>query len=128
MRIWIYAADQSPAALEHQWIGQFSPTLVFLHEGPADLPVARFRRRSPRRRAAARGYDRYGYGKSGKLREARVGVESAHDGRWRAAELLENLNIENRSCRAPGRRFHCAGFTPGRTRCGVAVMALHVFS
>jgi pimeloyl-ACP methyl ester carboxylesterase len=107
------------------------PTLVFLHEG---LGSIRQWRDFPEKVARATGcrallYDRYGYGKSEVLREARVGVEFMHDGALNELpELLENLNIDNpiligHSDGASIALIH-AGTYPVR---GVAVMAPHVF-
>ena len=120
-------------ALEVQWIeGPASrPTLVFLHEG---LGSIRQWRDFPEKVARASGcralvYDRYGYGTSDVLREARVGVEFMHDGALNELpELLENLNIETpvlvgHSDGASIALIH-AGTYPVR---GVAVLAPHVF-
>jgi pimeloyl-ACP methyl ester carboxylesterase len=118
-------------ALEYQWAGSSGPVLVFLHEG---LGSIRQWRDFPREVAAAAGcralvYDRYGYGKSDVLREARVGVEFMHDGALNELpELLENLEIENpilvgHSDGASIALIH-AGTYPVR---GVAVLAPHVF-
>jgi pimeloyl-ACP methyl ester carboxylesterase len=119
--------------LEYQWIdGDASrPVLVFLHEG---LGSIRQWREFPAQVARATGcralvYDRYGYGKSDVLREARVGPEFMHDGALNELpELLENLQVENpvligHSDGASIALIH-AGTYPVR---GVAVMAPHVF-
>ena len=85
-------------SLEYAWIDGKTPTLVFLHEG---LGSIRQWRDFPAQVAKATGcralvYDRYGYGNSDVLREARVGVEFMHDGALNELpELLENLNVEN---------------------------------
>jgi pimeloyl-ACP methyl ester carboxylesterase len=123
-------------ALEYAWIaagrpGGALPTLVFLHEG---LGSIRQWRDFPEKVARATGcralvYDRYGYGNSEVLREARAGVEFMHDGALNELpELLENLKIENpvlvgHSDGASIALIH-AGTYPVR---GVAVMAPHVF-
>lgn len=121
-------------ALEYAWIGRPGgalPTLVFLHEG---LGSIRQWRDFPQNVARATGcralvYDRYGYGNSDVLREARVGAEFMHDGALNELpELLENLEIENpilvgHSDGASIALIH-AGTYPVR---GVAVMAPHVF-
>jgi len=122
--------------LECAWIeggraGAASPTLVFLHEG---LGSIRQWRDFPAKVARATGcralvYDRYGYGNSEVLREARVGVEFMHDGALNELpELLENLNIDDpvligHSDGASIALIH-AGTYPVR---GVVVMAPHVF-
>ena len=118
-------------ALEYAWIEGSRPTLVFLHEG---LGSMRQWRDFPEQVARATGcralvYDRYGYGNSDVLREARVGVEFMHDAALNELpELLENLNVENpvlvgHSDGASIALIH-AGTYPVR---GVAAMAPHVF-
>ena len=70
-------------ALEYEWLGAAEPgrpTLVFLHEG---LGSMRQWRDFPLRAAQATGcralvYDRYGYGQSDPLQEARVDVRFMH--------------------------------------------------
>jgi pimeloyl-ACP methyl ester carboxylesterase len=118
-------------ALEYAWIEGSRPTLVFLHEG---LGSIRQWRDFPEQVARATGcralvYDRYGYGNSDVLREARVGVEFMHDAALNELpELLENLNVENpvlvgHSDGASIALIH-AGTYPVR---GVVAMAPHVF-
>lgn len=123
-------------SLEYQWIAGgpahgAAPTLVFLHEG---LGSIRQWRDFPEKVAHATGcrtlvYDRYGYGKSDVLREARVGAEFMHDGALNELpELLENLGVVNpvlvgHSDGASIALIH-AGTYPVR---GVAVLAPHVF-
>ena len=123
-------------ALEYQWVGgeragAAFPTLVFLHEGLGSIPQWRD---FPQKVAQATGrralvYDRYGYGNSDVLREARVGVEFMHDGALNELpEVLENLKIANpvlvgHSDGASIALIH-AGTYPVR---GVAAMAPHVF-
>jgi pimeloyl-ACP methyl ester carboxylesterase len=118
-------------ALEYQWIGVSGPVLVFLHEG---LGSIRQWRDFPQKVARATGcralvYDRYGYGNSDVLREARVGAEFMHDGALNELpELLENLEIENpilvgHSDGASIALIH-AGTYPVR---GVVVLAPHVY-
>jgi pimeloyl-ACP methyl ester carboxylesterase len=118
-------------ALEVQWIEGKDPTLVFLHEG---LGSIRQWRDFPEKVARATGcrallYDRYGYGKSDVLREARVGVEFMHDGALNELpELLENLNV-----RKPILIGHSDGASIALIHAGtyevqgVVVMAPHVF-
>jgi pimeloyl-ACP methyl ester carboxylesterase len=122
--------------LECTWIegargGGANPTLVFLHEG---LGSIRQWRDFPQKVARAAGcralvYDRYGYGNSEVLREARVGVEFMHDAALNELpELLENLNIDNPVLvgHSDGASIALiyAGTYPVR---GMAVMAPHVF-
>jgi pimeloyl-ACP methyl ester carboxylesterase len=117
--------------IEHVWIAGREPTLVFLHEG---LGSIRLWRDFPQQVASATGcraliYDRYGYGNSDVLREARVGQDFMHDGALNELpELLESLDVENpiligHSDGASIALIH-AGTYPAR---GVAVMAPHVF-
>jgi len=117
--------------LEYQWVGESGPALVFLHEG---LGSIRQWRDFPAQVAAATGcralvYDRYGYGKSDVLREARVGVEFMHDGALNELpELLENLHIENPVLVGHSDGASIALIHAGTYQVrGVAVMAPHVF-
>jgi len=118
--------------IEHAWIHGAEPTLVFLHEG---LGSIRQWRDFPRQVAAATGcralvYDRYGYGNSDVLREARAGVDFMHvEALARLPELLKALQVRNpilvgHSDGASIALIH-AGRFPAR---GVAVMAPHVFT
>ena len=119
-------------ALEYQWIERMparcwcSCTRAWARSGSGAI----FRQKVARATGCrALVYDRYGYGNSDVLREARVGVEFMHDGALNELpELLENLNIENpilvgHSDGASIALIH-AGTYPVR---GVAVMAPHVF-
>lgn len=117
--------------MEVQWIAGAEPTLVFLHEGLGSIGQWRD---FPARVAAATScralvYDRYGYGKSDVLQEARVGVEFMHDAALNELpELLENLKIENpvlvgHSDGASIALIHAGTYAVR----GVAVMAPHVF-
>jgi|SRR5688572_12161711 len=118
-------------ALEVRWIEGSEPTLVFLHEGLGSIGQWRD---FPERVARATGcralvYDRYGYGNSDVLQEAKVGRKFMHDGALRELpELLKTLKIENpvligHSDGASIALIH-AGVHPVR---GMAVMAPHVF-
>ncbi len=119
---WIEGAGVAPAL----------PTLVFLHEG---LGSIRQWRDFPEKVARATGcralvYDRYGYGNSEVLGEARVGVEFMHDGALNELpELLENLNIDESGPDRPfRRRVDCAdprGHLPGAGRSGHGTACLH---
>jgi len=122
-------------ALEYQWIdatGAANPVLVFLHEG---LGSIRQWRDFPQQVAMATGcralvYDRYGYGGSDVLQEARVGVQFMHDAALKELpDLLKKLEIENpiligHSDGASIALIHAGAGYPVR---GVAVMAPHVF-
>ncbi len=118
-------------SLECQWIAGAEPTLVFLHEGLGSIGQWRDFPAQVARATGCRAlvYDRYGYGKSDVLQEARVGVEFMHDAALNELpELLEELKIANpvlvgHSDGASIALIH-AGTYPVR---GVAVMAPHVF-
>jgi pimeloyl-ACP methyl ester carboxylesterase len=122
--------------LEYAWIegaraDAASPTLVFLHEG---LGSIRQWRDFPQKVAEATGcralvYDRYGYGNSDVLEEARAGVRFMHDGALKELpDLLMNLKIVNPILvgHSDGASIALiyAGTHPVR---GLAVMAPHVF-
>ncbi len=118
-------------ALEFQWIEGSGPPLVFLHEGLGSIGQWRD---FPALVANATGcsalvYDRYGYGDSDVLQEARVGVAFMHDGALRELpELLKTLKIEapvlvGHSDGASIALIH-AGVHPVR---GVVAMAPHLF-
>src|SRR5689334_9464680 len=118
-------------ALEVHWILGKDPALVFLHEG---LGSIRQWRDFPAKVARATGcralvYDRYGYGNSDVLAEARVGVDFMHqEALLFLPEILKKLKIENpvlvgHSDGASIALIH-AGTYPVQ---GVVVMAPHVF-
>jgi pimeloyl-ACP methyl ester carboxylesterase len=128
-------AQAAGRSLNYEWIGSGAaggPTLVFLHEG---LGSIRQWRDFPAQVSAATGrralvYDRYGYGQSDILEEAKRGVHFMHDEALRALpELLARLKVENpiligHSDGASIALIHAgAGF---RVRAVVA-MAPHVF-
>ena len=120
--------------LEYAWIEGADaslPTLVFLHQG---LGSIRQWRDFPENVARATGcrallYDRYGYGDSDLLVEARVGTDFMHREALEALpELLKNLQVKapiliGHSDGASIALIH-AGVHPVR---GVALMAPHVF-
>src|ERR1051325_5773086 len=94
-------ATAAGRSIAYAWVGEpvsCSPTLVFLHEG---LGSIRQWRDFPAKVAAATGrralvYDRYGYGQSDVLREAKRKVGFMHDeGLIALPALLENLGIAN---------------------------------
>src|SRR3954471_20449475 len=87
--------------IAYEWVGEPRariPTLVFLHEG---LGSIRQWRDFPAQVAAATGcralvYDRYGYGQSDVLAEARRTVQFMHDEALAALpELLKTLDVQN---------------------------------
>lgn len=122
-------------SLAHEWTGEARdgrPTLVFLHEG---LGSIRQWRDFPAKVAAATGcrtlvYDRYGYGQSEVLAEARRTVRFMHDEALAALpELLAQLRIERpilvgHSDGASIALIHAGAGFPVR---GVVAMAPHVF-
>ena len=94
-------ATAAGRSIAYEWIGEPAsgkPTLVFLHEG---LGSIRQWRDFPDKVAAATGcralvYDRYGYGQSDVLQEARRTVRFMHDEALQALPgLLQALAIEN---------------------------------
>jgi pimeloyl-ACP methyl ester carboxylesterase len=118
-------------ALEYQWIEGRDPALVFLHEG---LGSIRQWRDFPERVAQVTGcrvllYDRYGYGRSEVLREARVTTDFMHrEALTFLPAILAELNIRN-----PVLVGHSDGgsialiHASGRPVRGVVTMAAHVF-
>lgn len=121
-------------SLAYEWIGteRGKPTLVFLHEG---LGSIRQWRDFPARLAGATGcralvYDRYGYGQSDVLQEARRDIRFMHDEAVAVLpELLRNLDVENpvligHSDGASIALIHAGG---GHAVRGVVAMAPHVF-
>ena len=117
--------------LEYRWIEGSGPPLVFLHEGLGSIGQWRD---FPDRLARATGcralvYDRYGYGQSEVLKEARVSVKFMHDGALRELpDLLRNLEIENPILvgHSDGASIALINSAVHPVR-GVAVMAPHVF-
>jgi pimeloyl-ACP methyl ester carboxylesterase len=118
--------------LEYQRIEGRDPVLVFLHEG---LGSIRQWRDFPEAVARATGcaaliYDRYGYGGSEVLAEARVGIDFMHREALQALpELLSKLGVRNpvligHSDGASIALIHAGAGHPVR---GVVVMAPHVF-
>ena len=119
-------------SLEYEWIDGGEPTLVFLHEG---LGSIRQWRDFPARLAAATGrrallYNRYGYGNSDVLAEARVTVRFMHDEALVALpELLAKLRIESPILvgHSDGASIALIHAGAGHAVRGLALMAPHVF-
>lgn len=118
--------------LEYEMIEGAQPTLVFLHEG---LGSIRQWRDFPLLVAQATGrrtlvYNRYGYGDSDVLAEARVGVRYMHDEALVALpQILAALGIEapvlvGHSDGASIALIHAGAGNPVR---GLALLAPHVF-
>jgi pimeloyl-ACP methyl ester carboxylesterase len=128
-------ATAAGRSLAYEWVGEQTrgkPTLVFLHEG---LGSIRQWRDFPARVAAATGcralvYDRYGYGQSDVLEEARRTVRFMHDEALLSLpQLLRELSVENplligHSDGASIALIHAGAGYPVR---GVVAMAPHVF-
>ena len=131
----VQAAGRS---LNYEWAGGESageaakPVLVFLHEGLGSIGQWR---NFPERVAAATGcralvYDRYGYGQSEVLREARRDIRFMHyEALQSLPQILASLKIENpiligHSDGASIALIHAGAGHPVR---GVAAMAPHVF-
>ena len=122
-------------SLSYEWIegdGRAKPTLIFLHEG---LGSIRQWREFPAQVVAASGcralvYDRYGYGQSEVLEEARRTVRFMHDEalsflpELRKALQVEDAILVGHSDGASIALIHAGAGYPVR---GVAVMAPHVF-
>ena len=122
-------------SLEYEWIDAAQagrPTLVFLHEG---LGSIRQWRDFPLRVAQATGcpalvYNRYGYGNSDVLAEARVSVRFMHEeGLQSLPQVLAALRIEEpvlvgHSDGASIALIYAGAGNPAR---GLALMAPHVF-
>ena len=120
--------------IAYEWFGEAGdgPAMVFLHEG---LGSIRQWRDFPAKLAAATGlralvYDRYGYGQSDVLQEARRTVRFMHDeGLVSLPKLLKELHVENpvligHSDGASIALIHAGAGHPVRA---VVAMAPHVF-
>src|SRR5213075_859479 len=120
--------------IAHEWIGEATgkAPLVFLHEG---LGSIRQWREFPAKVAAATGrralvYDRYGYGQSDVLREARRPVRFMHDEALIALpDLLVKVGIENPVLvgHSDGASIALIHAGAGHAVRGVVAMAPHVF-
>jgi pimeloyl-ACP methyl ester carboxylesterase len=122
-------------SLSYEWIegdARARPTLVFLHEG---LGSIRQWRDFPVMVAAATGcralvYDRYGYGQSDLLEEARRSVRFMHDEALVSLpELRKKLGIDDAILvgHSDGASIALIHAGAGHGSRGVAVMAPHVF-
>jgi pimeloyl-ACP methyl ester carboxylesterase len=118
--------------LNYTWIAGAEPVMVFLHEGLGS--VAQWRD-FPAQVAAATGcralvYDRYGYGQSDVLEEARRPIRFMHDEALVALpQMLRTLEVQNpvlvgHSDGASIALIHAGAGNPVR---GVVAMAPHVF-
>ena len=120
--------------IAYEWVGEESgkAPLVFLHEG---LGSIRQWRDFPAKVATATGrralvYDRYGYGQSDGLKEARRTVRFMHDEALTALpSLLRELRIENPILigHSDGASIALIHAGSGNKTRGVVAMAPHVF-
>jgi pimeloyl-ACP methyl ester carboxylesterase len=128
-------ATAAGRSIAYEWIGERDdgkPTLVFLHEG---LGSIRQWRDFPAKVVAATGcralvYDRYGYGQSDVLTEAKRTVRFMHDEALIALpELLRTLGIENPLLigHSDGASIALIHAGAGHAVRGVVAMAPHVF-
>src|SRR5437764_11897930 len=126
------AADRK---LAYEWVGEAGagePTLVFLHEG---LGSIRQWRDFPAKVTAATGcralvYERYGYGQSDVLAEAKRDVQFMHDEALHALpELLQSLAVEQPVLigHSDGASIALIHAGAGHAVRGVVAMAPHVF-
>jgi len=128
-------ATAAGRSVAYEWTGDSAsgkPTLVFLHEG---LGSIRQWRDFPAKVAAATGcraliYDRYGYGQSEVLAEAKRTVRFMHDEALHALpELLKSLKLENPVLigHSDGASIALIHAGAGHDVRGVVAMAPHVF-
>src|SRR2546421_4248579 len=128
-------ATAAGRSVAYEWIGERDggkPTLVFLHEG---LGSIRQWRDFPAKVAAATGcralvYDRYGYGQSDVLTEAKRTVRFMHDeALFALPELLRTLGIETPLLIGHSDGASIALIHAGANHAvrGVVAMAPHVF-
>ena len=128
-------ATAAGRSLAYEWVGEGGagkPTLVFLHEG---LGSIRQWRDFPQKVAAATGcralvYDRYGYGQSDVLEEARRTVRFMHDEALQALpELLAALGVQTPLLigHSDGASIALIHAGAGHAARGVVAMAPHVF-
>ena len=118
--------------LNYEWVGEGARTLVFLHEGLGSIPQWRD---FPERAARATGcralvYERYGYGQSDVLAEARVGPDFMHREALEALPaLLQALAVENPVLvgHSDGASIALIYAGAGKAAQGVVAMAPHVF-
>src|SRR5258708_7275493 len=125
-------ATAAGRSIAYEWLGDGDSTLVFLHEG---LGSIRQWRDFPARVAEATScralvYDRYGYGQSDVLTEAKRNVRFMHDEALIALpELLQSLAVENPLLigHSDGASIALIYAGAGHAVRGVVAMAPHVF-
>ena len=128
-------ATAAGRSLAYEWVNEGAgegPVLVFLHEG---LGSIRQWREFPRQVAEAAGlralvYDRYGYGQSDVLKEAKRTVNFMHDEALVALpDLLFALNVKNPFLvgHSDGASIALIHAGAGHAVRGVVAMAPHVF-
>ena len=128
------SVEAAGRSLNYEWIGSEGgkPTLVFLHEG---LGSIRQWRDFPAKVAGATGcralvYDRYGYGQSDVLQEARRDVRFMHDeGLTTLPDLLNELVVKDAILVGHSDGASIALIYAGARNAvrGVVAMAPHVF-
>ena len=128
------SVEAAGRSLNYEWLGSEGgkPPLVFLHEG---LGSIRQWRDFPEKVSKATGcralvYDRYGYGQSEVLREARRDVRFMHDEALKSLpDLLKKLAIEDAILvgHSDGASIALIYAGAGHAVRGVAAMAPHVF-
>jgi pimeloyl-ACP methyl ester carboxylesterase len=128
-------ASAAGRSINYEWINQGAsgkPALVFLHEGLGSIKQWRD---FPRKVSAATGcpalvYDRYGYGQSDVLQEARRKIGFMHDEALAALpEFLKNVKVENPILvgHSDGASIALIHAGAGHAVRGVVAMAPHVF-
>jgi len=128
-------ASAAGRSIAYEWINQRAsgkPALVFLHEGLGSIKQWRD---FPQKVAAATGcpalvYDRYGYGQSDVLQEARRKIGFMHDEALAALpEFLKNVKVENPVLigHSDGASIALIHAGAGHAVRGVVAMSPHVF-
>jgi pimeloyl-ACP methyl ester carboxylesterase len=128
-------ASAAGRSIAYEWINQGAggkPALVFLHEGLGSIKQWRD---FPLKVAEAAGcpalvYDRYGYGQSDVLREAKRKIGFMHDEALTALpEFLKNVKVENPILvgHSDGASIALIHAGAGHAVRGVVAMAPHVF-
>src|SRR6266581_5934942 len=128
------SVEAAGRSLNYEWIGSEGrkPVLVFLHEGLGSIPQWRD---FPAKVAKATGcralvYDRYGYGQSDVLQEAKRDIGFMHhEALSSLPKILDSLKIKNPILigHSDGASIALIYAGAGHAVRGVAAMAPHVF-